>query len=80
MLTADQTAVLRHLVELAPVSHNANDVSRRLGMDVATAVLCLQQLRLLGYARYGKDAMGDGPEHAVHGPTDEGRKYLARNP
>jgi hypothetical protein len=80
MLTADQTAVLRHLVALAPVSHNANDVSRHLGMDVATAVLCLQQLRRLGYARYGKEAMGDAPEHAVHVPTDAGRKYLARTP
>ena len=80
MLTADQTAVLQHLVELEPVAHNANDVSRHLGMDVATAVLCLQQLSRLSYAQYGRAAMGDGPEHAVHEPTEAGKTYLARTP
>jgi DNA-binding IclR family transcriptional regulator len=80
MLTPNQTAVLRHLVRIEPVSHNANDVSRHLDMDVPTAVLCLQELRRLGYVRYGKESMGEGPEVAEHVPTDEGKKYLARNP
>lgn len=80
MLTADQAAVLRHLVEIEPVPRNARQVSRHLNMDLPMAVLCLLELRRLGYARYGDESMGEGLEDAEHRPTDEGKKYLAQNP
>ena len=37
--TPDQTATLRHLVEIEPVSRNARYVRRRLSLDVSAAVL-----------------------------------------
>jgi DNA-binding IclR family transcriptional regulator len=82
MLTPIQADVLQHLVRIYPTSHNARDVSRHLGMDIPTAVLCLQALRRLSYARYrpGSDSLRAGPEDAEHLPTDEGRVYLRTNP
>ena len=80
MLTADQIAVLRHLVKIDPTSHNANDVSRHLNMGVRTAMFSLQELRRLGYARYGEESLGEGPEDAEYLPTDRGKAYFRSNP
>ena len=80
MLTPIQAEVLQHLVRISPTAHNARDVSRHLGIDIPTVVLCLQALRQLGSARYGGDTLNAGPEDAEHLATDNGRVYLRTNP
>jgi DNA-binding IclR family transcriptional regulator len=80
MLTADQAAVLRHLVRIEPTVHNAREVSRHLGLNLPTAVRCLQELRRLGYARYGPDSLGARPEDAEHVPTERGKASLRSPP
>ena len=82
MLTANQAAVLRHLVRIDPTPSTAHDVSRHQNMAVHMAMFCLQELRRLGYAQYGRDLPGaePAPEDREYVPTLRGMVYFRSTP
>jgi hypothetical protein len=79
-LTPEQRTVLQRLVQNTPAAHTARDVSQDTGLDVLTAVCCLEALRHRGYVAAGGPPAGGRPDAVEYVPTLSGLGYVRVQP
>ena len=79
-LTPEQRTVLYDLVRNTPAAHTARDVSQATGLDVLTAVCCLEALRQRGYVASGRPPADGRPDAVEYVPTLSGLGYVRVQP
>jgi len=79
-LPPEQRIVLEHLVRNTPAAHTARDVSQDTGLDVLTAVGCLEALQHRGYVAAGRPPAAGRPDTVEYLPTLSGLGYVRVQP
>jgi hypothetical protein len=79
-LTPEQRTVLQRLVQNTPAAHTARDVSQDTGLDVLTAVRCLEALRHRGYVAAARPPAGGQADTVEYLPTLSGLGYVRVQP